>query len=109
MNINKILQGIDNLKVKGNLDLDIKGIENYSENVKEGYLFIAIEGFSTDGHKYVNNAIEKGAKAVIIQENCDKNLFNIPEDVTVIMVENTRKALAICSDNFFNHPSQNTL
>ena len=106
MNINKILQGIDNLKVKGNLDLDIKGIENYSENVKEGYLFIAIEGFSTDGHKYVNNAIEKGAKAVIIQENCDKNLFDIPEDVTVIMIENTRKALAICSDNFFNHPSQ---
>ena len=56
MELKKLLVGLDNLKVRGNLDVEISGIESNSKNVKEGYLFVAIKGFSTDGHQYVESA-----------------------------------------------------
>ena len=62
MKLKNILQGLENLKLKGDLDLEIEGIESNSKNVKPGFLFIAIKGFSVDGHKYINNAIENGAR-----------------------------------------------
>ena len=58
MNLKEILVGIEGLKAKGNLDLNIDQITADSREVKENTLFIAIEGFETDGHKYIKNAIE---------------------------------------------------
>ena len=106
MKLSKILVGLENLKAKGDLDIDITGLESNSKNVKEGYLFIAIKGFSVDGHDYINNAIEAGAKAIIVQEGCDLKKIKLPSDVTLIMAKDTRHALAICSCNFYNNPSR---
>ena len=105
MNLKKILIGLEGLKVKGNLDLEIKGIESNSKNIKEGFLFIAIKGFSVDGHKFISSAIENGATAIMIEEGCDLKALNIPQNITIIMAKNTREALAICSSNFYNNPS----
>ncbi len=106
MKLSKILVGLENLKAKGDLDIDITGLESNSKNVKEGYLFIAIKGFSVDGHDYINNAIEAGAKAIMVQEGCDLKKIKLPSDVTLIMAKDTRHALAICSCNFYNNPSR---
>ena len=106
MELKKILIGIDGLKAKGNLDLDIKGIDSNSQNIKEGYMFIAIKGFSTDGHTYINNAIKAGAKAIMVEEGCDLKSIKLPEDVTLIMAKDTREALAKCSCNFYENPSR---
>ena len=57
MELKKILVGLEGLKAKGNLDLDITGLESNSKNIKEGYMFIAIKGYSVDGHDYINNEI----------------------------------------------------
>ena len=70
MKLNKLLLGLDNLKAKGNLDIEISGIESNSKNIKEGFLFIAIKGFSVDGHDYINNAIEAGAEACDVLIRC---------------------------------------
>ena len=105
MELKKILIGLEGIKAKGNVDIDIKGIENNSKEVKEGYMFIAIKGFAVDGHKFVKNAIENGAIAVMIEEGCDLKSLEIPESVTVLMVKDTRVALAICSSNFYGNPS----
>ena len=105
MELKKILVGLEGIKAKGNVDLDIKGIEKNSKEVKEGYMFVAIKGFSTDGHQFVENAIENGAKCVMLQEGCDFKSLNIPEDITILMVKDTREALAICSSNFYGNPS----
>jgi UDP-N-acetylmuramoyl-L-alanyl-D-glutamate--2,6-diaminopimelate ligase len=105
MNLKKILIGLEGLKVKGNLDLEIKGIESNSKNIEEGFLFIAIKGFSVDGHKFISSAIENGATAIMIEEGCDLKALNIPQNITIIMAKNTREALAICSSNFYNNPS----
>lgn len=106
MELKKILIGIDGLKAKGKLDLDIKGIDSNSKNIKEGYMFIAIKGFSTDGHTYINNAIKAGAKAIMVEEGCDLKSIELPEDVTLIMTKDTREALAKCSCNFYGNPSR---
>ena len=71
MELKKILIGIDGLKAKGNLDIEVSGLESNSKNVKEGYMFVAIKGFATDGHKYINDAIKAGAKVVMVQEGCN--------------------------------------
>ena len=106
MELRKILVGLENLKAKGNLDIDISGIESNSKEIKKGYMFVAIKGFSVDGHKYVNDAIEAGAKAIIVEEGCDLKTIKLPEDVTLIMAKDTREALAICSCNFYGNPSK---
>ena len=106
MELKEILLGLEGLKVKGTLDLEIKGIENNSKNVKEGFLFIAIKGFSTDGHQYVENAIENGAIAVMVEEGCDLKSLKVPADVTIIMAPSTRMALSITASNFYGHPSK---
>ena len=105
MELKKILAGLEGIKAKGNIEIEIKGIEKNSKEVKEGYMFVAIKGFSTDGHKYVENAIENGAQCVMLQEGCDIKALNIPENVTILVVKDTREALAKCSSNFYGNPS----
>ena len=49
MNLKNILSGLQGLKAKGNLDLEIEGIESNSKNVRQNFLFVAIKGFVSDG------------------------------------------------------------
>ena len=106
MELKKILVGIDGLKAKGSLDIDVKNIESNSKNIKEGDMFVAIKGFATDGHTYINDAIKAGAKAVMVEQGCDLKTIKLPADVTLIMATNTREALAKCSCNFYENPSK---
>ena len=106
MKLKEMLVGLEGLKAKGDLDVEIKGISSNSKEVKEGDLFVAIKGFEVDGHKFVNDAIEKGASAIIIEEGCDLKSFNVPKDLSIVMAKDTRKALAIVSSNFYGNPSK---
>ncbi len=105
MELKKLLIGLEGLKVKGNVDKDIQGIEKNSKEIKPGYLFIAIKGFATDGHTFIADAIKNGATVVMVEEGYDIRSQNIPEDITIIMAKNTREALAICAANFYQNPS----
>ncbi len=106
MNLKKVLNGIEGLKANGDLDLEIEGIESNSKNVKNGYMFVAISGFNSDGHDYIQNAIENGA-TVVVAENVKKiKKDSIPDNITLIIAENTREFLALSSCNFYNNPSK---
>lgn len=106
MKLKQMLIGLEGLKVKGNLDVDIKGIEKNSKEVKEGYLFVAIKGFTVDGHEFVKDAVKLGATAVMIEEGCDLKSIKVPEGVTIVMAKNTREALATTACNFYGNPSK---
>ncbi|MBP3255237.1 MAG: UDP-N-acetylmuramoyl-L-alanyl-D-glutamate--2,6-diaminopimelate ligase [Clostridia bacterium] len=106
MKLKEILSGLEGLKVRGNLDVDIKNLDKDSRNIKEGGLFFAIKGFESDGHEYVDAAIKNGAVAVVLQEAKKSIISKIPEDVTIVVAEDTRYALAICSCNFYGNPSR---
>ncbi len=108
MELKNILAGLEGLKVKGNLDTNIESIKNNSKEVKENDMFVAIKGFDSDGHEHIDEAIKNGAKVILAQEDrLTKDMIkNIPEQVTLILAENTRYALAISACNFYNNPSR---
>ncbi len=106
MELKKILQGLDKIKAKGNLEIDIKNITNDSRKVEKGTMFIAIKGFEVDGHKFIENAIEKGAVCVMLEEGADLSNLKDAENVTILVVPNTRIAQAVCTANFYDNPAK---
>ncbi|WP_431801879.1 UDP-N-acetylmuramoyl-L-alanyl-D-glutamate--2,6-diaminopimelate ligase [Halobacillus andaensis] len=83
--------------------ISINGVTDSSMEVEPGYVFVAIKGYQTDGHDYINDAVAKGA-AAIIGENEDQGL-----SVPYIKVANSKKALGIVSSAFYQNPSQNKI
>ena len=107
MKLKSILYGLENLRAKGDLDIDIPNIENDSRKVQQGDMLIAIRGFKNDGTEYILDAIKNGAKVVLAPEDIDKSIIKqIPEGITIILHPDTRYALAICSCNFYDNPSK---
>ena len=107
MELKNILSGLEGLKVKGDLNIDITTVDSDSRKMKENGLFVAIKGFDTDGHEYIKEAIKKGAVAVIASIDIDKKLLKeIMDKVTIILAQDTRYALAICACNFYGNPSR---
>lgn len=100
MKLNDIIQGLDIINVKGELNIDINNVQYDSRKVTKGTLFICIKGFVSDGHKYIKDAIEKGASAFLVEEDV------AIKGCTFIKVKDTRKDMAKVADNFYNHPSQ---
>lgn len=102
MKVKELLQGLEYEVLNGNLELEVNGIEYDSRNISEGDIFVAIEGFKVDGHKFIEKAINEGAKVVV----CSKEI-KIEKGITYIKVKNTRKALAIMASNLYDNPSKN--
>ncbi|WP_276206989.1 UDP-N-acetylmuramoyl-L-alanyl-D-glutamate--2,6-diaminopimelate ligase [Natranaerobius trueperi] len=86
-------------------DSNVLGISYDSRDIKKGEIFVCIKGVTDDGHNYIQDAIEKGASCIIV----DKNRFNLCSDsknnIPIIPVSDTRKALAIISSVFYRYPS----
>ena len=106
MELKKILSGLENLKAKGNLDIDIKSIESDSRKVTKESMFVAIKGFEADGHSFIKDAIEKGAICIMVEEGFDFKSIKLPKETTLVVAPDTRYALAICACNFYDNPSK---
>lgn len=106
MKLKEILIGIEGIKARGNLDLDISNVDSDSRNIKENGMFVAIHGYEADGINYIQNALENGAKVIMVSEDVELKKLSIPEEITLIVVQDTRLALAICACNFYNNPSK---
>ena len=107
MKLKEILAGIEGLKVRGNLEIEVENIEKDSRNIKNGSMFVAIKGFETDGHEYILKAVEQGATVIMAQEGVNLEIIKqIPANITIVIAKDTRYALAICSCNFFENPSR---
>ncbi len=102
MKINQLLKDLVVSKIKNEQkELEIKNIAYDSRLVKKQGLFVAIVGFVTDGHNYISKAIDNGAVAIVHE----KDLKNYQEDVLYIQVENSRQALGIVANAFYQKPS----
>ncbi len=107
MELKKILVGVDGIKFKGNVDIDVPNITMDSREINEGDMFIAVKGAQTDGHKYIAQAIESGAKVILADESELKNFAkDIKDGVTLITVPDTRPVMAKCACNFYDNPSR---
>ncbi len=84
-------------------DITIKGIADSSLDVEKDYIFVAIKGFNADGHSFIEQAIRRGACAVIGEEDIPNS------SIPYIRMENSRKALGVIAKKFYGSPSQNKL
>ncbi|MFH1269780.1 MAG: UDP-N-acetylmuramoyl-L-alanyl-D-glutamate--2,6-diaminopimelate ligase [Candidatus Omnitrophota bacterium] len=85
-------------------DFEARGISCNSKEVSDNFIFVAIEGTHIDGHKFIREAISKGAKAIVFHESRAQE-FNKHLDVPLIGVKDTRKALACLAAKFYDNPS----
>ena len=105
---------------------DYTSITSDSRKVIPGSLFVAVRGYSSDGHNYIADAIAKGATGIICEEipegisagqtpcgafartgsRSDAEQGVCPATVQFEVVENSRKALALAADEFYGHPSR---
>lgn len=106
MKLKDLLAGIENFKIRGDQELEISSVENNSQKVKSGSLFVAIKGFDFDGHQFVEEAIKNGAVALMLDISADLKSIKLPKDMTVILSTDTRVDLAKVACNFYHHPSR---
>jgi UDP-N-acetylmuramoyl-L-alanyl-D-glutamate--2,6-diaminopimelate ligase len=101
MQIEEILKGIDIISLTGGKNTFISNIEFDSRKVTGGSLFVAVKGYKSDGHDFINEAVASGASAVICEilpENQDKS-------ICWIKTGNSARALGFAASNFFGNPS----
>ncbi|MEJ5351284.1 MAG: UDP-N-acetylmuramoyl-L-alanyl-D-glutamate--2,6-diaminopimelate ligase [Melioribacteraceae bacterium] len=108
MKLIELLNNVRVIQVVGNAELkEIEDITHNSQSVKKNSLFFAIEGFKTDGHKFIPDAINQGAAAVVLSkvDAVPDQLF-FHSNCVKIVVEDTRKSLAEFSNIFYGKPSE---
>ena len=81
--------------------IDVSRVVAHSSGIQRGDLFVAIRGFSFDGHDFIDAARSNGAVAVVCEKRSRKNT-----DIPRIIVQDARMALAKIADNFYGHPSK---
>jgi UDP-N-acetylmuramoyl-L-alanyl-D-glutamate--2,6-diaminopimelate ligase len=101
MKIEEILKGIDIVSLTGKSNISVNGIEFDSRIVTKGSLFVAVKGYKTDGHDFINAALKSGAVAVI----CETLPENPDKKTCWIKTSDSAKALGMAASNFFNNPS----
>ena len=107
MLLNKLLSEVETIKTVGDLNLDITNIHSDSRKIKEGGLFIAINGFTKNGVEFIKDAIKNGAIAAIVEPDVDIDSLEFKDKLkAIISVKNTRKALAQTACEFYVHPSK---
>ena len=98
MKLNELLDGVA-LAARHVQDVECSGICCDTRDMTPGCLFVALPGYKTDGHRYIRQALERGAAAVLCQRP--------PEgEGPWLVTEDTRAALAIASANWFGHPAR---
>ncbi|MFT4144876.1 MAG: UDP-N-acetylmuramoyl-L-alanyl-D-glutamate--2,6-diaminopimelate ligase [Mobilitalea sp.] len=101
MLLEKLLKELDYTVVRGGITTKVSTLVYDSRNVIQDSVFVCISGAVVDGHNFINEVVEKGAAAVIVEKEVEA-----PESVTIIKVENTRVALAYMSAAYFDHPAK---
>lgn len=100
MKLVNILDGIEYEIIKGNIDININDICYDSRKVSSHSLFVCLVGANSDGHDYINMAIDKGAIAVFVEKDIE-----VDSNITIIKVLNTRRLLSRIAINFYQNPS----
>lgn len=100
--IKDLISSLENVKVLGSQHTTVFDITNDSRQVHQGSLFIAVPGYSVDGHKYIEKAVAAGAAAIVAERAMD---LPVPQ----IIVPSSRHAQAVIACEFFDHPSRDLI
>ena len=101
MKLNELLKNITPIKIIGNDDVEITGVNIDSRRIKTGHLFVAMKGTQVDGHQFIGKAIELGAISVL----CEDLPEVLQEGITYVQVESTEDAVGKVATLFYGNPS----
>ena len=101
MKLDKLLADIEYEFIQGDINQEVSQIDYDSREVKDNGLFVCIEGSQVDGHKFIDQVIDKGAKVIVVTKDVEYK-----DNITYIKVKDSRLALAKLSCAFFDHPSK---
>jgi len=100
-----ILKGTEPVLVKGNMEIPVTGVAIDSRQVQPGFVFIAIRGTQTDGHKYIATAIDAGAVAIVFEDWSEETA----DGIAVIKVKDSAAAAGTIAHNFYDKPSHKVI
>ncbi len=92
--------------LRGSPDITVDTIEHDSRQAKPGTLFVAVPGFTVDGHRFLPQVAAAGASAAVIQADHGDMVASLPEPLAVIAVPEARPALAAAAAWFYGHPGR---
>ena len=98
--LHEILSNVTILSRNGSIDVTINSIVFDSRKAAEDSVFIAIKGTVVDGHEFISSVIKNGCKVIVAEKKID-----VPSDVTLLITDNSHRALAIMATNFYDQPS----
>ena len=101
ISLDKILEEVSYIDYKKGNDQKIENISNNSKNIKEGFAFVAVDGNISDGHKYIEDAYNNGARTIIHTKDIDYK-----DGINYIKVSDSRKALADIANLLYDYPSK---
>ncbi|WAH40441.1 UDP-N-acetylmuramoyl-L-alanyl-D-glutamate--2,6-diaminopimelate ligase [Alicyclobacillus fastidiosus] len=100
MRLKQLVQPLLSYEIRGNEDVDVETIESDSRRVGPGALFVAVPGFTVDGHAFAGQAVAAGAVALLVERH-------LPElDVPQVIVNDSLRTSAVLADILYRHPSQ---
>lgn len=103
MKLKELLSGLDILSAAADLEMEIGGVCYDSRQVEPGDLFVALSGYTVDGHKFISQAMASGAAAVLCQVPPEG------EGIPYVQTADSRRALAAVGANFFGHPARDMI
>src|SRR4026209_2763658 len=100
MELKQLIADLDALSIEGALDREVTGVAYDSRRVTPGMVFVAIPGQKTDGHEFIETAVERGARAIV----CERDSV-LAQRATKIKVADVREALARLAIAYYGEPS----
>jgi len=100
--LSAILRGLPGAKASGDTGLVVTGVSCNTAALRQGNIFVAIPGYKRDGNDFIPAAVKNGASAIVTSVPGAKA---VPSGVPLVIVDDSRHALAVLSSAFFNEPS----
>lgn len=104
MKLSQICRETNYQCLQGSMDTEVRDIIYDSRKIAKDTMFVCIVGSVTDGHKYIPDAIKKGASVIVVEK--EEEAKQIPAEITVLKVESCRYALALMSAALFDYPAR---
>lgn len=100
MKLNRLIEGLEVINLSGDTRQEVSSVCYSADKCEEGSLFVAVTGLIHDGHDYVTEAIERGARVIVHEKD-----IQISPKVIAVKVANSRRTLGILAKNYFGNPS----
>jgi len=100
----KIFKDIEYKVLKDGKKFEIRGIEYDSRKIEKDFVFVAMTGSAVDGHNFIQNAVDNGAKMIICEKEVDVKQYTNTTEITFVLVEDIRKKLGIIASNYYDYP-----